>query len=194
MGLHHLILRALPVVVDYFGHGVAILRIEDCRLKQVPPGQLAETVVQLCPTVHDAGHSNGIDAGLRHFGNAFGFQVIDGQRAGRPTAGIQAIQLACFGVPVNGEKVAADSIGHGLGDAQDGIGGDGRIDGGSALLQNSCARLRRLDVAGGDDAVLRRNDGTPVRPILCWEASSGGCESDECECGPERNHLHCSPI
>jgi len=92
------------------------------------------------------GTSHGINAGLRHFGNAFGFQVIGWSARWAPNRWHSSHTACLFGVPVNGEKVAADSIRHGFGDAQDGMAAMPHR-WRTRLLQNSCARLRRLDVA-----------------------------------------------
>ena len=79
--------------------------------------------------------------------------MIDRQALRSPPTGIQAVQLASACFPVDSEEIAAHSIRHGLGNAQDGIGRDSRINGGSALFQYSCARLRSLHIAGRHNAI-----------------------------------------
>jgi hypothetical protein len=58
------------------------------------------------------------------------------RRSGRPAAGIEAVELAGLGFPIDGEEVAAEAVGVGLGDLEDGVGGNGCVDGGAACLEN----------------------------------------------------------
>jgi hypothetical protein len=58
--------------------------------------------------IHDARHCDEIDPGLRHFGYALGFEMFNIWRLRRPSAGIQTIQLARFGVPVVLWRVVRD--------------------------------------------------------------------------------------
>src|SRR5580700_6450713 len=122
--------------------------VEDGGSKQVAPRQLAKTVMKLLPAIDRAGNGDRVDAELRHLRNAFGIEVLDGECFGRPAAGIQAIELAGFRIVVDGKEIAADSVHHGLNNAEYGIGGNACVDGGTALLKHTRTGLRSLDLAG----------------------------------------------
>ena len=74
----------------------------------------------------------------------------------RPAAGIDGGQFARLGIPVNGEKIAADAVAFRFHYAERGVGRDGRIHGGAAARQHLRSGLRREGLAGGYDAARRR--------------------------------------
>ena len=79
---------------------------------------------------------------------ALRLEEVDRGRFGRPAAGVEAVELLGLGVPDDGEQVAADAARHRLDHAEDGVGGDGRVDGVATLLKNLDRRRRRQRLAG----------------------------------------------
>src|SRR6476660_3065393 len=139
----------------------------NCGLKEVAPRQAAEALVQLGPSIDNAGDGYRVDALLRHlFCDALRFQTFDGECFRRPSACVEAIKLAGLRFPVDGEEVASHSVGRGLGDVKNGVGRNGRVDGRAALLENARPGLRGRDLAGGDDAKLSSNNGAAVGTVL----------------------------
>ena len=86
-------------------------------------------------------------------------QMFNSQSLRRPSARVESVEFAGFGFPVNREEITAHPVHHGLGNAQNGIGGDSSVDRRSTFAQNFCARLRGLHVAGGNDAVPGNDHG-----------------------------------
>ena len=92
-------------------------------------------------------------------------QGIEGQVRGRPTAGVEPVQLAGPGVVHDREQVAAHAAGHRRDDPHDGIGGDGGVHGVAALGQDLSAGLRGERMLAGDDAVRREHHRTPLEAL-----------------------------
>ena len=65
---------------------------------------------------------------------------VDGERFGRPAAGVDGGQLAGLRLPVDGEEIAADAAALRFDDAQRGVGRDGGI---HALSRRAPAPARR---------------------------------------------------
>ncbi len=114
------------------------------------------------PAVHRSRHGDRLNAVLRHFANALVLQKLNGQSGGRPAAGVEAVKLAAFRVVHDGEKIAAHAVHHGRDEAHHGVGGHGRIDGVSAMLENLRAGLRRERRFRGNDAVARDHHGASL--------------------------------
>ena len=112
---------------------------------------------------------------------------------GRPAAGVDAVKLAGFGFPVDGEEVAADAVGHGLSHAEDGVGGDARVNGGAAASQDTGAGLRGLHVAGGHDAVRRDDHGVAVVAILGTRGDENASQSEKSDEGAADGWAHGAP-
>ena len=85
----------------------------------------------------------------------------DGEAARRPAARVQAVDRAGLRVVVDDEQVAADAVAGRLHQADGGVGGDGRVDGVAAALENLHAGARRQRLARGDDPEGRRDDRAP---------------------------------
>src|ERR1700761_2800061 len=98
--------------------------------------------------------------------DAFCFQAIDCQVFRSPTTGVESVELACLRVPVDGEQVATDAVHHRFGHAENRVRRNAGVDGGSALLQDACAGLGGLHVAGGHDAVGRNHHGAAVGAVF----------------------------
>ena len=122
------------------------------RREEIFPGKLSKAVVGFGPAIHRAGDGDAVNAGLRHLQCALLFQIFDRESARRPSAGVQAVELAGLGVPVEQEQVAANSVHHGFGNAEHRVRRNGRVDGRTAPRQNLRPGLRSQGVAGGDDA------------------------------------------
>src|SRR5262249_12551017 len=92
--------------------------------------------------------------------------------------GVDGGELAGPGVPANREEVAADPAAFRLDDAEDGVGGDGRIDGAAAAREDLGAGLRGKGLAGGHDAAIgndhRARLGAVLRPGGGGEEKEGG--------------------
>ena len=94
--------------------------------------------------------------------DAFGLEVIDGQRLGSPAAGVEAVDLAGFRLVDDGEEVATHAVDVGLDDAHDGIGRDGGVDGVAAFFEDVRAGLRGEKLRSRDDAELRDDHGAAL--------------------------------
>ena len=169
-----------PGLVDDLGDRVAVFRVVDCGREDVFPGQLAELLMEFGPAIDAARHGHRLNAELRHGGIAHGFEQVDGEALGRPAAGVDAGQLAGFGLVVDDEEIAADAAALRFHDAESGIGRDGRIDGGTAAGQDLRAGLRCQGLGGGYDSAIADGHGTRLRAVL------GGCE--RCQQQEEKHH------
>src|SRR6202041_2747543 len=105
------------------------------------------------------GNVDGLDADRVHFGDAFGFEVIDGQCLGCPAARVESVDFAGFGLVVEHEKIATYAIDVRLNDAHDGVGRDGGIDGVPAFFAAVSSGLGGGKLRGWDDAELRDHHG-----------------------------------
>ena len=99
---------------------------------------------------------------------------------GRPPAGVDAGQLAGFGLVVDDEEIAADAAALRFHDAEGGIGRDGRIDGGTAAGEDLRSGLRCQGLGSGYDSAIADGHGTRLRAVL------GGCE--RCQQQKEKHH------
>ena len=152
--------------MDELGDGISVLSVENCRAKQLLPGKFSETLVGLTPSFHRARDGYAMNPILWHGRNPLLLEKISRQAARRPSAGIQAVKFPALGFPINEEEIAADSVHHGLSDAEHRIGRDSRINRRSAARQNLCARLRRENVTGGDDPAIADDHGATVGTFL----------------------------
>ena len=75
-----------PVARIAFRERKSILRVVNGRGEQLTEGQRAEARAHGIPSGNRAWHVDGLDADRVDFGDAFGLQVVDGQRLGSPTA------------------------------------------------------------------------------------------------------------
>ncbi len=155
-----------PVGLNDFRNRIAIVRIENRGLEKILPGEVAEAFVERLPACYCTGNRHGVDAAERHGGRVLGSYMGDSQAAGSPSAGVEAVELTGFGVPVNGEEIAAHAVHHGLGHAECCIRGDCRIYGGTSALQNLRACYRSLHMAGGYDAVAGDDHGAGGGAVL----------------------------
>ena len=67
--------------------------------------------------------------------------VVDRGRVGCPAARVESGQSAAFGLPDDGEQVAADAAGHGFHHAEYGVDGDGGVNGVAAGFEDLDAGL-----------------------------------------------------
>src|SRR6185312_11754308 len=117
-------------------------------------GQSAEALVHRVPSGNRAGNVDGLDANGVDGGDAFGFEIANGERFGCPAAGIEAVQLTGFGLVIDHEDVSANAVHVGLNDAHHSIGCDGGINGIATLFKNVGAGLRGEKLRSGDDSEL----------------------------------------
>src|ERR1043166_4261410 len=116
-----------PIARKDFRDGEAFLGAADRGSKNSGKFLSAKAVEQFIPPIHCAGNGDRVNAALRHFGDAFLLQEFQSEASGRPTAGIEAVQLAAFLLVYDGEEIAADAVSHGREDTSGGIGGDGGV-------------------------------------------------------------------
>ena len=81
-------------------------------------------------------------------------ELFERETARAAAAGVEAVEFFGFGVPDDGEQVAAEAAAHGLGHAEHGVGGDGGVDRVAAGLQDLDGGLGRERLAGGRHAVF----------------------------------------
>ena len=137
-----------PAEGDDFGDGKAFAGVADGGGEHVRQRQLAEPAVQLGPAVDAAGHADRERAERRNVLRACACAILRQlceRRDAAAAAGVEAVELLRLGVPDDGEQVAAEAAAGGLGDAEDGVGGDGGVDGVAAGFEH----VERDRVASG---------------------------------------------
>jgi hypothetical protein len=103
---------------------------------------------------------------VRHGRDALLLEEVDGKLARRPSAGVQAVKFAGLGVPIEKEEIAADTVHHWFSHTEDGVRGNGCVDGGAATAEYVCAHLRGQILAGGRDAAAGYDHGAAVGAVL----------------------------
>ena len=104
---------------------------------------------------------------------------FDGHCLRGGAARVETGDLAGFGVAVHDKEVAADAAHHGFDDAEDGVGGDGGVDGATALGEDLGAGLGGEDLAGGDNAAGGDDHGASVGPVRFLGGEEGGGDEEE---------------
>ena len=145
---------------------VALLRVEDRRLEQIAPGKMTEAAVERIPSGDSSGHRHCVDANGRHRDHALCFKVLDRQSLRSPSARVQAIKLAGFGVPVDCKEITTHAVRHRLGHAENGVGSDSCVNRRAAMSQNLRSGNGGLRVAGGNDAVGSDDHGASIGAVL----------------------------
>ena len=121
--------------------------------------QNAVFFVGVQPAMHQAWDGNGHDA---FHGDAVPQVQAPGGGVGRGAGSVGNVDSSGI-LPVDhDEAVAADAGHHGFNHVKGSGGGNGRVHGVAALLQNTDARLRRQRMAGADHTVPSHNH-RPVR-------------------------------
>ena len=139
--------------------GEAVLGVEDRRRERHREGQRAEALAQGIPSGHHAGHRDREGASLGHLvRSALAPHEVGRHRLRGPAAGVQAVELVFLRHVHQREQVSADSAPGRLHHSGGRVGGDGRIDGIAAALEDLHSRGRGERLAGGDDAVARGDD------------------------------------
>src|SRR4029077_14619975 len=95
------------------------------------------------------------------------------QPARAPPAAIKAVELSGLSVVDDGEKIAADAVGHRRDETHHGVSGDGSIDSIAAPLQHLHAGLRRQRRFRRDDAIARYDHGSALIAVLGDSGRSG---------------------
>ena len=116
--------------------------------------QLAEAAVELGPAIDATGHAHRERTEARDVFQLAALEFFERETARAAAAGVEAVELFRFGVPDDGEQVAAEAAAHGFGDAEDGVGGDGGVDRVAAGLQDFDGGERRERLARGRHAVF----------------------------------------
>src|SRR5271166_3056944 len=92
--------------------------------------------------------------------------MLNGESLRCPAAGVEAVDLACLRLPINGKEIAAHTVGSGFGDIEYSVGSDCGIDGRAAPFEDERPGLCGRNLTGGNHAVLRSDDGAPVGTVL----------------------------
>ena len=133
------------------GDRKAVLGVIDGRCQQLREWLRAERAPHRVPAGDDARHGHRVDAALRHLGDAFCGEVIDGETGRRPAARVQAVDGSALRLVIDDEKVAAQTVAGRLHQSDGGVGGDRRVDGVAAALENLHTGPRRQRLARGDN-------------------------------------------
>ena len=157
--LAEMMMMPLPAAGYVKRDRVALFRIPAGRFDQFGKAQPPEARRQGRPSCRRAGYGDRFPAINRHLRQAFCPQHIRSQRLGRPTARIQAVQLALS--PDQGKSVAADTVGNRLHHALTGSHRHRGIDRIAALFQDLQADLRRLRRRGTSHTLGRKQRIAP---------------------------------
>ena len=98
-----------------------------------------------------------MDAAEWHLRQPFRFQQRRRQPARRPPAGVQPKRAGAGRLGDNRKQIAANAVHLRLDDTHDRVRGDGRVDGVAVTLEDLHAGPSCEWLAGGNDAVLRRD-------------------------------------
>ena len=100
---------------------------------------------------------------------------------------IQTGELPGPGVPVNDEKIAADTRHHRFREPEQGIGGDRSVRGRAPARQHLRSRLRGQDLARGNDPLLADYHGAPV---VAGHLRMRRCGTNETQAGKRECFSH----
>ncbi len=141
----------LDVVADDLRGGGAGFAVVDGGFEELSPFEFAVALVEVPPGVERAGDGDG-DGSVRGKGSVLcaGAGDFESEGFGGATGAGEGDDLVEFGVPDHGVAVAADAAGGGFDEAEDGVGGDGGVDGGAAFFE---------DLDGGEGGEGMRGSG-----------------------------------
>src|SRR3954470_20721042 len=131
----------LPAARDDLRDGKSSTCVADRWGEHAFERELAEALVEFGPAIDAAGYGHAKRAAAGDEFQVAVLEFFEGESARAAAAGIEAVEFFCVGVPYDREQVAAESAAHRLGHAEDGIGGDGGVDGVAAGLQDLDGRL-----------------------------------------------------
>ncbi len=160
-------LGVLPLRRDDVGDGVAFARVRDRRLQRAIQLQRAVAREQLVPAVHDPGHADRQRAAIRDRVEAPAPVFVRCRRGRRASARVQRAHALRLRVVHDREQVSPDAVHRRLDNGQDRRGGDRRVDGVAALLQDAQPGGGRERLAGGDQTVARQHGRSRASRIGC---------------------------
>ena len=139
------------VVADDLRRGRAGLAVVDGGFEELGPLEFAVALVEGPPGVECSGDGDG-DGSVGGKGAVLcaGAGDVESEGFGGAAGAGEGDDLVEFGVPDHGVAVAADAAGGGFDEAEDGVGGDGGVDGGAAFFQ---------DLDGGEGGEGMRGSG-----------------------------------
>ena len=146
-------LTLLPKAGDDVGDGKSFLRILNRGGQQLRELERPEPRVELVPTVDAPGDRPREHTFTRDEFHPFLLEDFAVVGVGTAAAGVEAVKFLRLVVPINAEQVAPHPAAHRLGEAQHGIGGNGRVGRRSARLENVEPDLGRQRHARRDNAV-----------------------------------------
>ncbi len=125
------------VVADDLRRGGAGLAVVDGGFEELGPLEFAVALVEGPPGVERSGDGDG-DGSVGGKGAVFcaGAGDVESEGFGGAAGAGEGDDLFELGVPDHGVAVAADAAGGGFDEAEDGVGGDGGVDGGAAFLED----------------------------------------------------------
>ena len=132
----------------------ALLGVVDGGLQAARETQPPEAFAEHCPAADTPGHRPRQRALARNAAQPQRVRLLQVPRVRCPPAGVEPEQPLILRRPHEGEQVPADAVAAGLGQAEHGVGGDGRIHAATAGLEDIDAHQGRQRLTGADDAVL----------------------------------------
>jgi hypothetical protein len=150
---------------------------DPCRaLERFLEGHTAEALQHRVVAGNRAGHRGRVDAITGH---ARGLEAVGEEvrrpSGGRPTCGVERIELLVLRRPDDGEEITADTGVVLRGHVEHGGGRDSRVDGVAAVSQDLEAGLRRKRIACGHHAVAGQHLRAALRePALRARSWSSG--------------------
>ena len=162
-----------PVPRNDVRNGEPLLRVIDGRFQYLPQGHPSEAVEEAGPAV-DATRDGPVQrTGIGDvFVSAAGV-IVDRRPVGCPAARVEPGHPAAFGLPDDGEQVAADTAGHGFHHAEYRVDGDGGVNGVAAGLEDLDAGLGGQRLARGHHAPGRHDDRAPRAAVGVGIVSHG---------------------
>ena len=121
--------------------------------------QLAEARVELGPAIDAARDADRERADLGDAVELLPLEFFEREGVRAAAAGVEAVEPLGFGVPDDGEEVAAEAAAGGFRHGEHGVGRDGGVDGVAARLERFDGGERGERLAGGGHAVLSDGGG-----------------------------------
>ncbi len=180
------------VVADDLWRGGAGFAVVDGGFEELGPFEFAVALMEGPPGVECAGDGDG-DGSVGGEGSVFcaGAGDVEGEGFGGAAGAGERDDFFELGVPDHGVAVAADAAGGGFDEAEDGVGGDGGVDGGATFFEDFDGGEGREGVCGAGGSAASHGGGAGGE-ACSGDAVAGvdvGAVEFFCACGLEFRHI-----
>src|SRR4051794_25904670 len=122
--------------------------------------------MRLAPSINRAWNGDALHSLVRHRRDTSLLKKFNRKPARSPTTGIQPVELASLGLPINEEQVAAYAVHHRLRHAKNGVGSNRRINRRPPATEDLRPSLRRKILTRSRNAILSDNHGAAIGSFL----------------------------